>query len=257
MSLSITADDNGSKEITVEVDGLSGGEVATILASKWNGSAGPQVWQSIGTITDPATSLNATLASFGAYMLVATRPALADAVSNVFYLPVVDDDLSLFMQCEASIVAKIQALNLQGPGNEAIGDRVYNQTAPHDTTVTYPCALVASNEGIEKIDEALAGSNLMSNIGHPFKVFLCLRGNLNQEILRTTFSLWRQTVRRAFDKTRLADVPSCPWTTVEFGPRLEVIVYPRDQGTPPAAYEILCTTLTIRCTTREPRGFLA
>jgi hypothetical protein len=264
MSLTLSAVDNGSMSITATLSTASPafnpGDVTTVLASKWDGCAGPQVWNAIGTITAPATALTVTMASYGAYHLIATTPAACGPASNPFYLPVVNASLSLFSQCEAAIVSTIQNLNLLGDGGEIgdIGNSVYGQLVPHDLMITigYPAVFVVSEDGLEKLDEALAGTNLMSNVGNPFKVIIALKANVNQDLIRPILSGWRQTIRRAFDKVRLAGVPSAPWCQAEFGPRFQKFVY-RDDGGANVAYETIGSVLTVRVSTREPRGFLA
>lgn len=262
----ISVVDNGSKSVTVTLSGaeLGDGVEVTVRAARWNGREGPSTWVSVGTITIPDTELTVTMPSFGLYVFFATTldptPEETDPqFTNLYYCAVVDESLSLFMQCETAIVERIQALNLTGYGTRGdeeyvddIGDRVYPRLVPHDLDSMYPCVFVVSNEGMEKIDENLAGTNLMSNVGHPFKVLISLKANVNQDVARRVFSKWRQTVRRAFDKVRLP-IPNSPWTTVEPGPRLQQYAYP-DRGGSGGAYEFIATVLTIRATTREPRG---
>ncbi len=242
MSLTLTAVDNGSKNATFTVAGA--GDTATIKVGRWNGSFGPQGWGSVGFISAPAGSLTVDLPAYGAYMCV----AIADGeISTPFYLNVINTEAANLTLLEDGIAETIKRLELPD-----ILNRVYVQLVPHDLMSTYPCAFVTSNEGTETVDTG--GMNETADIGHPVRVLLAYRGDVNEQELRPKLWLWRQRVWAAFDGQRITGVPRLKRATVEFGPRIQLFTYPASSDGSPA-WEVLATVLTVRCSVRQLRGF--
>lgn len=238
MNLSVV--DNLDLTATFTVTGSSGS--GSVIATRFRGIEGPQtasstVWSFTG---DGASSPTAMIP--GHYFFQAIQ---GTNTSPIVYKAIQDTNLAEATANRAAVQARIQLLALDG-----INDNVVVQFKPNDMTVQYPVVFVTIPDGAG--ETYAGGANSMTDWGHPVRVLIADRQDMIQDSESSHFDTWRQAIRRAFDGQRLPGANRVKITLVEPGP---VVMKMRPLYATTDPYQLLGSEMTIRCITRETKGF--
>ena len=241
MALTLLVTDNGDATATFTVAGSSGS--GTVVASWFRGREGQQtaystVWSFSGDGSSSATAMTP-----GHYFFFAKEGA---NLSPLVYQSVQDPNDAQAVACRKAVSARIKLLALDG-----IWNNVVLQFKPNDLAVSYPVVFVTLPEGGGETDTG--GTNATTDWGHPVRVLIADRLDMQMDDQHGHFDMWRQQIRHAFDRQRLPGVTRVKLTRVEPGAMVQRFqVLNADGG---QAYQLVGSELVIRCITRELQGF--
>jgi hypothetical protein len=146
--------------------------------------------------------------------------------------------LSVYSRIMLDVQARLQMMNL--PGIKAA--QVYMGMFPSDRTTQFPAVWV-TKEGLRETQ--LSGTNVRDDWGHPVNVFFADRNPQTYEQPGQQYDLWRQMIRRGFERARLPNVPEVYDCLIE----PNAIIDPRLPH-----YQYLVSGMVLRFKSREPRG---
>lgn len=238
--MNLTVRDNLDLTATFTVTGSSG--AGSVIATRFRGIEGPQTASStVWSFTGDGASSPTTMIP-GHYFFQAIQ---GGNTSPIVYQAIQDPTPAESVLCRNAVQDRIKLLALDG-----INNNVVVQFKPNDMTVQYPVVFVTIPDGSGETDAG--GANSITDWGHPVRVLIADRQDLIQDSESSHFDAWRQQIRRAFDGQRLPGQPRVKMTRVEPGP---IVVKLRPLYAVQDAYQLLGSELTIRCITRETKGF--
>ena len=236
MSVTLSVTDNRTESGAFAVTGATGG--GTVFATAFRGETGSIGRVSIGTFT--GTGGTSTFSLKRGHYLFQAVDTLAE--SALFYLPITNQTLSFATRCREAIAARLLLLAL--PKIKGI----HQHFSPNETLATYPCIFVHVRD-VQESNITIGGTNATTDWGHSIRITLADRVDPRDSKPLPEFELWREKIRHAFDRQRLPGVPQVNYTEYVPGTLAQPYVTPSD------SYLMTGSDLTIRCITREQRGF--
>jgi hypothetical protein len=160
------------------------------------------------------------------------------AISKPVYFQVTVSPTAVYTRILQDVTARIQGLNI--PGIKPA--QVYTGMFPSDRTSVFPCIWV-TKEGLR--EQVIGGTNTRDDFLHPVNVYFVDRNPQTYDQPSPQYDLWRQILRRAFERKRLPNVPEMYDCDVE----MNVIVDPKLPH-----YQYLVSGMVLKFKTREPRS---
>lgn len=228
--------DNRNETGAFAVTGAIGGGV--VYATKFAGETGAISRSSVGTFVGTG-GVGTFVLKRGHYLFQAV-----DSVgpSAIFYLPITSSVEAFATRCREAIASRIRLLNLEGITG------VHLHFSPNETVVEYPCVFLHIRD-VQETNNTTGSTNGTTDWGHATRVTIAHRVDPRDAAPMPDFESWRQAVRHAFDRQRLPGVSEVKYTEFEPGS----VAQPYSTGTD--SYLMTGSDFTIRCITREPRGF--
>ena len=160
------------------------------------------------------------------------------SISDFVYQRLTDTTDSVRLQCRDAIVARLKLLALTSIGNRVIGRPYYDEQ-----NLSFPVALVTFQETPDSYEQ---GTNERDDVGYPIQIFLLDTSGLGPDAPEDKYTLWRQQAERCFRNQALAAVSGIYTCRVE-----PAILFDKELG----KYQRVVSAFTVRCISREARGF--
>lgn len=239
MALTLTVSDNADGTGGVAtIAGSTIGTTNTLYRAAVTGDLGAVSFTSTGTRTGDGTIPITDPASGYYWWYVSNSNAGVVTISNLVYQRFTDATDSVRKRCRDAIVSQLTLLALDGIGSRVFGRPIYDEQ-----TVSLPCALVTYQD---TPDQLRGGTNQRDDRGIPIQVFLLTESGLGADAPDGKYTLWRQSAERCFINQRLSGVDEV--YTCEIEP---AVIFERELP----KYSRVVSAFTVRCVTREVRGF--
>ena len=137
----------------------------------------------------------------------------------------------------AEIVAKIASLLM--PLNPNL--HIYSMLVPNAKVAVLPCIFVTLEGQQETVADAVLGRD---DVIYPFKIQIVDRNSEDYVTPMPTYQLWRQQLRRVFEKQRFTTVPESQSNEVE------MMTIAQFSG---ESYQFVSLGMRLLCTCRETR----
>ena len=251
LSVSDNGDGSGA---TASIAGSDSSAEVTVSVGRFGGQLGSMAWNTAGSrVGNGGLSLSIPPGQYFGYASALDVDGTS-SVSPVIYFVATDGAEAIAYQCLTAAQARIQLLGLPNLeyGNVIVRklpiDRYLGAGQPTGLPairLTPATEQMPPLEGVNAKDDVTYG--VLCTIVDAYNQEPTLTANLPQ------FTLWRQSIARAFRSQRLPGVTS----PTGGNPIINAIVEPADQLIPAAwSANLYASALLLRFVSREPRGFL-
>lgn len=242
-TLAIADSANGGAGIAT-VTGSTVGATNTLYGQPYDPAFAIRPWRSLGSVVSSGSiSFSVPLGHWAFY--VKSVLAGESEVSRIHYGGITDAARqSVQLQCLEAAAVRVKAAGLQGLANKSVvvQELPWSRLFEGDNPRLPLPGIVVCLAGAERIQIA---SNVRDDIFYPVLIAIVARNNQELGTYLPRYTLWRQTLERAFRSGRMPGVQSVIAMTVEPG----TIVVPD-----PFINQLWHSAFVVRCQSREPRG---